>query len=337
MIFVPPRFAADSILEAEDAGIELIVAITEGIPAHDELRVYNHLARNDDVRLVGPNCPGILSPGKANVGHHPGRLLQRGQRRRRVAVGHADLPDRQRAGPARLRQLEHRRHRRRPGPGLELHRHHRPVPGRRRDRADRDGRRDRRLGRGGGRRVHRRATSPSRSSPTSRASPPRPARRWATRARSSPAPPAPRPPSRRRSRRAACASAGRRPRWRRSPRRSRARSSRVSYTSPLAEALAPDLLERFQRYVRVDTQSRADTGDEPEHARAARPRRGCSSTSCKAIGLERRRAGRQRLRLRDAARRRRAGDRAARARRHEPRTRRARASSRSSTAPTTAA
>ena len=46
MIFVPPRFAADSILEAEDAGIALIVAITEGIPAHDELRVYNHLARN---------------------------------------------------------------------------------------------------------------------------------------------------------------------------------------------------------------------------------------------------------------------------------------------------
>ena len=58
MIFVPPRFAADSILEAEDAGIALIIAITEGIPAHDELRVYNHLARNPDVRLVGPNCPG---------------------------------------------------------------------------------------------------------------------------------------------------------------------------------------------------------------------------------------------------------------------------------------
>jgi len=61
MIFVPPRFAADSILEAEDAGIALIIAITEGIPAHDELRVYNHLARNATVRLIGPNCPGILS------------------------------------------------------------------------------------------------------------------------------------------------------------------------------------------------------------------------------------------------------------------------------------
>jgi succinyl-CoA synthetase alpha subunit len=78
MIFVPPRFAADSILEAEDAGIELIVAITEGIPAHDELRVYNHLARNPSVRLVGPNCPGILSPGKANVGIIPASFFSEG-------------------------------------------------------------------------------------------------------------------------------------------------------------------------------------------------------------------------------------------------------------------
>jgi succinyl-CoA synthetase alpha subunit len=78
MIFVPPRFAADSILEAEDAGIALIVAITEGIPAHDELRVYNHLARNPGVRLVGPNCPGILSPGKANVGIIPAAFFREG-------------------------------------------------------------------------------------------------------------------------------------------------------------------------------------------------------------------------------------------------------------------
>ena len=78
MIFVPPRFAADSILEAEDAGIALIVAITEGIPAHDELRVYNHLATNPNVRLVGPNCPGILSPGKANVGIIPAEIFREG-------------------------------------------------------------------------------------------------------------------------------------------------------------------------------------------------------------------------------------------------------------------
>jgi succinyl-CoA synthetase alpha subunit len=77
MIFVPPRFAADSILEAEDAGIALIVAITEGIPAHDELRVYNHLERGTS-RLVGPNCPGILSPGKANVGIIPAAFFKEG-------------------------------------------------------------------------------------------------------------------------------------------------------------------------------------------------------------------------------------------------------------------
>ena len=78
MIFVPPRFAADSILEAEDAGIELIIAITEGIPAHDELRVYQVIKKNGRSRLVGPNCPGILSPGKANVGIIPAAFFKEG-------------------------------------------------------------------------------------------------------------------------------------------------------------------------------------------------------------------------------------------------------------------
>src|SRR6195952_1034624 len=78
MIFVPPRFAADSILEAEDAGIALVIAITEGIPAHDELRVYNHLLGNPNCRLIGPNCPGILSPGKANVGIIPASFFKEG-------------------------------------------------------------------------------------------------------------------------------------------------------------------------------------------------------------------------------------------------------------------
>jgi succinyl-CoA synthetase alpha subunit len=77
MIFVPPRFAADSILEADDAGIELVIAITEGIPAHDELKVYNHLRRGK-TRLIGPNCPGILSPGKANVGIIPAQFFKEG-------------------------------------------------------------------------------------------------------------------------------------------------------------------------------------------------------------------------------------------------------------------
>ena len=77
MVFVPPRFAADSILEAEDAGIALIIAITEGVPAHDELRVYNHIRRGSS-RLIGPNCPGILSPGKANVGIIPASFFSEG-------------------------------------------------------------------------------------------------------------------------------------------------------------------------------------------------------------------------------------------------------------------
>jgi succinyl-CoA synthetase alpha subunit len=79
MIFVPPPSAADSILEAADAGISLIVAITEGIPAHDELRVFAYLQTLDGrVRLVGPNCPGILSPGKANVGIIPAAFFKEG-------------------------------------------------------------------------------------------------------------------------------------------------------------------------------------------------------------------------------------------------------------------
>ncbi|HTR88971.1 MAG TPA: succinate--CoA ligase subunit alpha [Solirubrobacteraceae bacterium] len=79
MIFVPPRFAADSILEAAAAGVELVVAITEGIPAHDELRVYNTLRRDyAGTRLIGPNCPGILSPGKANVGIIPASFFEEG-------------------------------------------------------------------------------------------------------------------------------------------------------------------------------------------------------------------------------------------------------------------
>jgi succinyl-CoA synthetase alpha subunit len=77
MVFVPPPFAADSILEAADAGIEMIVAITEGIPAHDMLRVRAHLARGT-ARLIGPNCPGVLSPGKANVGIIPASFFSEG-------------------------------------------------------------------------------------------------------------------------------------------------------------------------------------------------------------------------------------------------------------------
>jgi succinyl-CoA synthetase alpha subunit len=78
MIFVPAAGAADSILEAADAGIVTIIAITEGIPAHDELRVYTQLKRTPEIRLFGPNCPGVLSPGKANVGIIPASFFREG-------------------------------------------------------------------------------------------------------------------------------------------------------------------------------------------------------------------------------------------------------------------
>jgi succinyl-CoA synthetase alpha subunit len=73
VIFVPARFAADAILEAADAGIELIVCITEGIPVQDMMQVRRYLD-NSGARLVGPNCPGLLSPGEAKVGIIPGHI-----------------------------------------------------------------------------------------------------------------------------------------------------------------------------------------------------------------------------------------------------------------------
>ncbi|MEX2420134.1 MAG: succinate--CoA ligase subunit alpha [Acidimicrobiia bacterium] len=79
MTFVPPAFAADGILEAAAAeGIELIVAITEGIPAHDEARLYNYIQQTSRTPLIGPNCPGLISPGKANCGITPGEITMPG-------------------------------------------------------------------------------------------------------------------------------------------------------------------------------------------------------------------------------------------------------------------
>jgi succinyl-CoA synthetase alpha subunit len=78
LIFVPARFAVDAIYEAVDAGIETVITITEHIPAHDMLRVYTYI-RPRGITLIGPNCPGVLSPGKANVGIIPAEIFTEGK------------------------------------------------------------------------------------------------------------------------------------------------------------------------------------------------------------------------------------------------------------------
>ena len=77
VIYVPPMFAADAMMEAADAGISLIVAITEGVPVLDMTRVYPFV-KERKLRLLGPNCPGLISPGKSNVGIIPGRICKPG-------------------------------------------------------------------------------------------------------------------------------------------------------------------------------------------------------------------------------------------------------------------
>ena len=78
LIFVPPRFAADAIMEAADAGIKVIVCITEGIPTRDMIVVQEYLGCKD-CRLVGPNCPGVITPGEAKVGIMPGFIHKKGK------------------------------------------------------------------------------------------------------------------------------------------------------------------------------------------------------------------------------------------------------------------
>jgi len=78
LIFVPPPFAADAIMEAADAGVELIVCVTEGIPTFDMMKAYNYV-KSSSSRLVGPNCPGVISPGEAKIGIMPGHVHLQGK------------------------------------------------------------------------------------------------------------------------------------------------------------------------------------------------------------------------------------------------------------------
>jgi succinyl-CoA synthetase alpha subunit len=129
MILVPAPFAKDALTEAEEAGFDLVVCLTEGIPVHDMAVVYNRyyprdtdgaFTREGRPVLIGPNCPGLISPGQANLGFIPGQHDAR-QRRPRVALGDLDLPDHARAQPGWHRHLDVRGHRRRPH-----HRHQLP-------------------------------------------------------------------------------------------------------------------------------------------------------------------------------------------------------------------
>ena len=77
IIFVPPAFAADAIMEAANAGIKVIITITEGIPVADMVKAYDYIKKKD-CRLVGPNCPGVITPGEAKVGIMPGFVFKKG-------------------------------------------------------------------------------------------------------------------------------------------------------------------------------------------------------------------------------------------------------------------
>ena len=79
VVFVPPAFGADAVMEAADAGLPLVVCITEGIPTLDMMRAMTFLAAHPRTRLVGPNCPGLISPGKAKVGIIPGNIAKEGR------------------------------------------------------------------------------------------------------------------------------------------------------------------------------------------------------------------------------------------------------------------
>ena len=128
VIYVPPPFAADAMMEAADAGVSLIVCITEGVPVLDMTRVYPFV-KEQGARLLGPNCPGLISPGQSKVGIIPGRICTPGPGRPREPLGHAHVRGRLPAHARGPRPDDLRRHRRRPDQRHELHRLPRRVRG----------------------------------------------------------------------------------------------------------------------------------------------------------------------------------------------------------------
>ena len=163
-IYVPPPFAADAILEAIDAGIPFIVAITEGIPVLDMVKVKRALEGSGS-RLLGPQLPRRADAERVQDRHHAGQHLQGRARRHRLALGHADLRGGEADVRRRARAVDRRRHRRRSGQGTGVHRGARPVPGRPQDRFHHHDRRDRRLRRRRSGRVHQ-ARSDARAAPS---------------------------------------------------------------------------------------------------------------------------------------------------------------------------
>ena len=127
MIFVPPAFTADAILEAIDAGIEVIVAVTEGVPALDMVHVYD-VVKGSGVHLIGPNCPGVITPDECKIGIMPGYIHSARLDWRDEPQRNADLRSRLAADPGRARPEHVRRPGRRSDRRHVVHRSAADVP-----------------------------------------------------------------------------------------------------------------------------------------------------------------------------------------------------------------